>query len=175
MFNHYLDECMLPAIINFQDWCHVPTAIAIIRCTKYGNNFLLLFSVCKMLVNRYGNQKYWVQVEIITWAQLNPSMTNWWALAISLKLLVWLNCSDISWNDRIDKLMNMRCTAKYRDSFSYIKCYLPEGVSSTSRRNTPTTSIVWIRPQKITHGPFMGNFLDTIEVTYVIKCLNGWR
>lgn len=37
-----LDECMLPAIINFQDWCHVPTAIAIIRCTKYGNNFLLM-------------------------------------------------------------------------------------------------------------------------------------
>ena len=39
--------------------------------------------------------------ETLTWAQLNPSITNWWALAISLRLLVWLNCSDISWNNNI--------------------------------------------------------------------------
>lgn len=34
----------------------------------------------------------------ITWAHLYPSITSWWALAINLRLFVWLNCSDISWN-----------------------------------------------------------------------------
>lgn len=38
---------------------------------------------------------------VITWAQLKPSITNWWALAISFKLFVWLNCSDISCKIRI--------------------------------------------------------------------------
>jgi hypothetical protein len=33
----------------------------------------------------------------LTCAQLYPSITNWWARATSLRLLVWLNCSDMSW------------------------------------------------------------------------------
>jgi hypothetical protein len=49
-----------------------------------------------------------LQKQILTWAQLNPSMTNWWALAISLKLLVWLNCSEISWNKRIWQCQHIR-------------------------------------------------------------------
>lgn len=35
-------------------------------------------------------------VRWVTCPQLYPSMTNWCALAISFKLLLWLNCSDMS-------------------------------------------------------------------------------
>jgi len=40
---------------------------------------------------------------IITWAQLYPSITHWWARAISFKLFVWLNCSDISYGNKMKK------------------------------------------------------------------------
>jgi len=38
-----LDKCVALAIINFQDRSHVPTSVAIIRCTKYGYHLLFLF------------------------------------------------------------------------------------------------------------------------------------
>jgi hypothetical protein len=37
-----LNECVALAVINFQDGCHVSTAITIIRCTEYGHHFLFL-------------------------------------------------------------------------------------------------------------------------------------
>lgn len=38
-----LDECMLPAIINFQNGCHISAAVAIIRCTENSDDFLFLW------------------------------------------------------------------------------------------------------------------------------------
>jgi hypothetical protein len=53
--------------------------------------------------------------------------------------------------------------------------YLSEGITSTTRRNTPATPIIWIRPQKITHWTFVRNFLDAVKVADVVEGLNGWR
>ena len=54
------------------------------------------------------------------------------------------------------------------------KYYLAKSVSSTTRGYTPTTAIIWVRPQKITHWAFMWDFLNTIKVSDVIKCFNRW-
>jgi hypothetical protein len=51
---------------------------------------------------------------------------------------------------------------------------LTERVTGTTRRDTPTASIVWIRPQQITHGSFVWNFLNTIQGTNMIKSVNRW-
>lgn len=57
-----------------------------------------------------------------------------------------------------------------------VKCLrniLPERVSCATRRNTPTTSVIGIAPEQIAHGSFMRNFLDTVERTDVIECVDG--
>jgi hypothetical protein len=53
--------------------------------------------------------------------------------------------------------------------FRYI---LAKSISSTTRRYSPTTSVIWVRPKEIAHGPFMRNLLNTVKVPYVIKGLN---
>jgi hypothetical protein len=101
-----LNECVSFAIINFKDGCHVPTAITIIRCTEYSNHLLILqwstmnkpFTIAN---EKDNNKNKWDQV--FTWPQLYPSITSWWALAISFKLLVWLNCSDMSYTSNTHK------------------------------------------------------------------------
>lgn len=95
-----LDERVASAVINFQYRSHVPTAITIIGCTKYSNHLLFLFQQRRLyqytLTHNTKQESQKSVRMIITWAQLNPSITNWWALAINFRLFVWLNCSDIS-------------------------------------------------------------------------------
>lgn len=99
----YLNERVAPTVINFQDRSHVATAITIVRCAKYSNNLLFLHQGIIVIIHIiffYQREKDYYLVSIwksnITCAQLNPSMTSWWALAINFKLFVWLNCSDMS-------------------------------------------------------------------------------
>lgn len=99
----YLNECVSFAVINFQNWSHVSTTITIIRRTKYSDHLLLLSPQITIIrkihatlnwnINRTGLKSC---EKAFTWPQLYPSITSWWALAISFKLLVWLNCSDMS-------------------------------------------------------------------------------
>lgn len=90
---------------------------------------------------------------IITCPQLNPSITSWWALAISFRLLVWLNCSDMSYKIvitvrkplkyiKVDHLLQKKRNIELDRS----PCYLAKSISSTTGWNTPTTPIIWVRP-----------------------------
>jgi len=103
------------AVINFQDRCHVSTAIAIIGCTEDSDHLLFLSQENKHTINhmkfakwskrfaKRGKKKKH-QGEVVTWPQLYPSITSWWALAISFKLFVWLNCSDMSYRNKRSRL-----------------------------------------------------------------------
>ena len=46
---------------------------------------------------------------------------------------------------------------------------LSESVACSSWRYSPSASIIWVGPQKITHGSFMWNFLYTIESSNVVE------
>ncbi|BAT10805.1 Os10g0410650, partial [Oryza sativa Japonica Group] len=46
-----LQECVIPAVINLQDGCHVATAITIIRCTEYGHDLLFLCVLYPSITN----------------------------------------------------------------------------------------------------------------------------
>ena len=37
-----------------------------------------------------------------------------------------------------------------------------KSVSSSTRGNTPPDTIVWVRPEEVTHGTFMGDLLDAV-------------
>jgi hypothetical protein len=50
---------------------------------------------------------------------------------------------------------------------------LTEGITSSTRTDSPTTSIVRITPKKIAHRSLMGNFLDSIQRSDIIKCVNA--
>ena len=38
----YLNKCVIPAIINLEDGCHVATPVTVIRCAEYGHHLLFL-------------------------------------------------------------------------------------------------------------------------------------
>ena len=182
---------MALAVINFQDRCHVSTAIAIIGCAEDSDHLLFLsqenkhnqpHEICKMKqeICQEEKEKKKHQGEVVTWPQLYPSITSWWALAISFKLFVWLNCSDMSYRNKRSRLRKKPvCSAKNykhkRKEGIWGLYYLTECISSTPRWDAPTTAIIRVRPQKITHGTLMGNFLNMIKITNVIKGFNGGR
>ena len=58
-----LDKCMPLAVINFQDWGHVPTSIAIIRCTENGYYLLFLLHDPRKCTNCNLTQEHKVQKE----------------------------------------------------------------------------------------------------------------
>lgn len=46
-----------------------------------------------------------------------------------------------------------------------------EGISSTSRGNTPSASVIRVGPEQIAHGPFMGDFLVPVKLSYLIQAV----
>jgi len=74
-----------------------------------------------------------------------------------------------------DKLMSSSDKSKSVVVVELIRNILAEGISSASRRKTPSRSIIGIRPEKITHGAFVGNFLNSIKSSDVIKSIDGGR
>jgi hypothetical protein len=52
---------------------------------------------------------------------------------------------------------------------------LSERVTSTSWRDSPTTSIIWVRPEKIADWSFSWHFHDSIKLVNLIKSIDGWR
>lgn len=50
---------------------------------------------------------------------------------------------------------------------------LSECVPRTARRDSPSTAIIGITPQQITHRSFVWNFLDTIQGSNVVKGIDG--
>lgn len=115
--------------------------------------------------------------DLFTWAQLYPSITSWWALAMSFKLFVWLNCSEISCSNQVTRMFYSKMRMNDTSIFSFAtseSSYLAKSISSTPRWYAPTTTIIRVGPQKITHGSLVGNFLHTIKIPYVIQIFN-WR
>jgi hypothetical protein len=50
---------------------------------------------------------------------------------------------------------------------------LPESVPSTTGRYSPATPVIWIRPQEIAHGPFVGNLLYPIKGSNIVERVNA--
>ena len=56
-----------------------------------------------------------------------------------------------------------------------VRNVLSKCIPSSSRRYTPSSSVVRIRPKQITHWSFVWYFLDTVNFSYLIKCVKTWR
>lgn len=52
---------------------------------------------------------------------------------------------------------------------------LPKSISSTTWRDSPTTSIIWVRPEQIAHRSFVRNLLYPIQSSNVVKGINARR
>ena len=52
---------------------------------------------------------------------------------------------------------------------------LSERITSSSWRDTPTTSVIWVRPEKIANRSFSWHFHDSIKLIDLIKSIDGWR
>ena len=49
---------------------------------------------------------------------------------------------------------------------------LAKGIASTSWRDTPTTSVIRVRPEEITDGTLVRSLLNAIELADLIKCID---
>ena len=52
---------------------------------------------------------------------------------------------------------------------------LAKGIASAARRYTPSTAVVWVRPQEITHWSLMRNLLHTINSPNMVQGVDGGR
>jgi hypothetical protein len=74
-----------------------------------------------------------------------------------------------------DKLM---CSCDQRQTVVVVECFgdiLAECVACSTRTDSPSTSIIGVAPEEITHGSFMGDFLDTVEGSDVVEGVDARR
>lgn len=49
---------------------------------------------------------------------------------------------------------------------------LAKRVARTSWRDAPSTSVIWVRPQQVTHRTFVRHFLDTVDGSNVVQSVD---
>jgi hypothetical protein len=72
------------------------------------------------------------------------------------------------------KLMSSTHKAQAISLIELLAYVLSEGVSCTPWRNAPTHAVIRVRPEKVTDGAFMWNFLYSIELFDLIESVNAW-
>jgi len=50
---------------------------------------------------------------------------------------------------------------------------LTKSISSSTRRNSPTPTVIRIRPEQITHRTFVRHFLEPVQCSYMIQSVNA--
>ena len=50
-----------------------------------------------------------------------------------------------------------------------VRDILSESVASSSGRNAPPASIIWVTPEEIAHGTFMRHFLDSVQLPNLLE------
>ena len=70
------------------------------------------------------------------------------------------------------KLMSTRYQLQSVCVVELFRDVLSERVPSTSWGDSPSASIIGVRPQQVTNGTFMGNFLDSVELTNLVESVN---
>lgn len=68
-----------------------------------------------------------------------------------------------------DELMRAGYEVKVVDVRELFGNVLSEGVSGSPWGDSPSASVIGIRPDEVTHGSLMGNLLDTIEIPRMVK------
>lgn len=77
-----------------------------------------------------------------------------------------------TFHNQLMRTSNKRQPIVVVKSLRYI---LPECVSSTSGRDTPSATVVGIRPEKITHRSFMRDFLHPVNRSNMVEGIDGRR
>lgn len=74
-----------------------------------------------------------------------------------------------------DQLVRPRNEAQPIRSVKLLGNILAKGITGAAGADAPTTAIVGIRPQQVTHGALVRNLLHTIETPNLIECVNRRR
>jgi len=72
-----------------------------------------------------------------------------------------------------DKLMRTCDSSQAVRVVELLRDVLSEGVTSASGRDTPTTTVIGVRPEQVTDGALVGSLLDAIELANLVKCINA--
>ena len=56
-----------------------------------------------------------------------------------------------------------------------LRYVLAEGVAGASGRDAPAASVVGVRPKQVAHWAFVGDFLDSIELSDVVQGVDWGR
>ena len=78
----------------------------------------------------------------------------------------------VAFHDQLMSSCNQRQAVRVIER---LRDVLAKGVASSARRDAPAAAVIWIRPQQVTHGPFMGHLLQSIQSANVVQRVNGRR
>lgn len=71
-----------------------------------------------------------------------------------------------------DELMSTSDSSQVVGMVELLRNILSEAISSTTGGDTPTAAVIRVRPDKVTHGSFVGYFLDAVELANLIQSVN---
>mmetsp|Transcript_28058 Transcript_28058/g.63438 ORF Transcript_28058/g.63438 Transcript_28058/m.63438 type:complete len:212 (+) Transcript_28058:167-802(+) len=74
-----------------------------------------------------------------------------------------------------DQLMCSDNKLEAVDVVEMLRNILSEGVSCSSRADSPSNPVVRVAPHQIADGTFMGNFLESLELLHLRHCIKGGR
>lgn len=54
-----------------------------------------------------------------------------------------------------------------------LRYVLAKRVACTTRRDSPATAVIGVRPQEVAHGTFVRNFLDSVKGSDIVECVDA--
>jgi len=74
-----------------------------------------------------------------------------------------------------DQLMSSADQSQAVVAIEGLRDVLAKGVASSSRGDSPSSSLIGITPQQIAHGSVVGNLLDSVQASDRVQALDGGR
>lgn len=78
----------------------------------------------------------------------------------------------VALHDQLMGSCNKSQTVVVVERLGYI---LAKGVTCTTRRYSPATPVVWVRPEQIAHGTFVWNLLNAVERPNIVQSVDAGR
>ena len=123
----------------------------------------------------------WGWVKLQEWVLEGIVQLHDWCLVSTSVAIIgcWEDCDHVSIMWPIVSLHNqLMCPWNQGQPVWMVECLgyiLSKGISCSSWRDSPASSVIRIRPKKIAHGAFMRNLLQPVECSDVVQSINTRR
>ena len=139
-------EVVLHLFVDLHDACFITASIAVVRCWEDSHDLLFMTPVVTLKLKKLSSlqkRQYGMFKNTMKFLRFDTYSHD--------ELMCSSNCLKTILLDEL------------------VRNILSESVASTSWRNTPACSIIWIRPKEVTHGTFMRHFNHSVDISNHVK------